>query len=115
MANLADFKQHVAPVLTKTCVACHGPEKTKGKFRIDTLDPDLMQGGDGEWWLEVLDVLSNGEMPPEDADVELADADLSKVIEWLGPEIQKASTVQRSEGSHSSFRRMARYLSLIHI
>ncbi|MDA7889816.1 DUF1592 domain-containing protein [Akkermansiaceae bacterium] len=108
-ANLADFKQHVAPVLTKTCVACHGPEKTKGKFRIDTLDPDLMQGGDVDWWLEVLDVLSNGEMPPEDADVELADADLSKVIEWLGPEIQKASTVQRSEGSHSSFRRMARY------
>ena len=108
-ANLAEFKKHISPVLTRTCVACHGPKKAKGKFRIDTLDPDLMQGGDVEWWLEVLDVLSNGEMPPEDAEVELADADLRKVIEWLGPEIQKASTVQRSEGSHSSFRRMARY------
>jgi mono/diheme cytochrome c family protein len=109
VANLADFKKHVAPVLTKTCVACHGPKKAKGKFRIDTLDPDLMQGGDVEWWLEVLDVLSNGEMPPEDAKIELADADLSKIIEWLGPEIQKASTAPNSEGSHSSFRRMARY------
>ncbi|MFT5106144.1 MAG: mono/diheme cytochrome c family protein, partial [Pseudoalteromonas tetraodonis] len=108
-ANLADFKKHVAPVLTKTCVVCHGPKKAKGKFRIDTLDADLMQGGDVEWWLEVFDVVSNGEMPPEDAEVELADGDLSKIIEWLGPEIQKASKVRHDEGSHSSFRRLARY------
>lgn len=109
VANLADFQKHIAPVLTKTCVECHGPKKAKGKFRIDTLDPNLMQGGDVDWWLEVLDVLSNGEMPPEDADVELADADLSKIIDWLGPEIQKASTARSNEESYSSFRRMARY------
>ncbi|MFT6862182.1 MAG: mono/diheme cytochrome c family protein [Akkermansiaceae bacterium] len=108
-ANLVDFKKHIAPVLTKTCVACHGPKKSKGKFRIDTLDPDLMNGDDVDWWLEVLDVLSNGEMPPDDAKVELADTDLRKIIEWLGPEIQKASTGPRREKSHSSFRRMARY------
>ncbi len=108
-ANLVDFKKHVAPVLTKTCVACHGPKKAKGKFRIDTLDPDLMQGGDVDWWLEVLDVLSNGEMPPEDADVQLADEDLTKITGWLGSEIQKASAVRRNEESHSSFRRMTRY------
>ncbi|MFT4546145.1 MAG: hypothetical protein ACI9MB_000086, partial [Verrucomicrobiales bacterium] len=34
---------------------------------------------------------------------------LSKIIEWLGPEIQKASKVRHDEGSHSSFRRLARY------
>lgn len=90
-------------------MACHGPKKSKGKFRIDTLDPDLMNGDDVDWWLEVLDVLSNGEMPPDDAKVELADTDLRKIIEWLGPEIQKASTGLLREKSHSSFRRMARY------
>ncbi len=92
------YKKDVRPLLEKSCLNCHGPKKRpKGKFRIDTLDPDLMQGGDVEWWLEVLDVLSNGEMPPENAKIELADADLSKIIEWLGPEIQKASTAPNSE------------------
>lgn len=108
-ANLADFKKHVAPVLNKTCIECHGPKKAKGKFRIDTLDPNLIEGGDVDWWLEVLDAMSNGEMPPEDADVQLSDDDLGKVTEWLGAEVQKASTEQRNRGDHSSFRRMARY------
>ena len=39
-ANLEEFSKAVEPVLKATCVGCHGPEKQKGKFRIDTLDPD---------------------------------------------------------------------------
>ncbi|MDA7881407.1 DUF1592 domain-containing protein [Akkermansiaceae bacterium] len=108
-AGLAEFQQEIAPVLKKSCVECHGPEKAKAKFRVDTLDPDLVKGGDVDWWLEVLDVLSNGEMPPEDADVHLSKEDLGKVVEWLNGQIQKASTARRNEGGHSSFRRMARY------
>lgn len=107
--NLVDFKKHVGPVLTKTCLECHGPEKSKGKFRIDTLNPDLMNGDDIDWWLEVLDVMSNGEMPPEDADVQLADEDLTRITGWLGAEVEKASKVRSNEGRHSSFRRLTRY------
>ena len=108
-ANLADFKKHISPILTKTCVQCHGPKKAKGKFRIDTLDPNLIEGGDIDWWLEILDAVSNDEMPPEDAEVKLTSRETSKVTEWLSSEIQKASTERRHEGGHSSFRRMARY------
>src|SRR5579864_1437953 len=28
----------VRAFLTKSCLECHGPEKTKGKFRVDQLD-----------------------------------------------------------------------------
>ena len=108
-ANLADFKKHISPILTKTCVQCHGPKKAKGKFRIDTLDPNLIEGGDIDWWLEILDAVNNDEMPPEDAEVKLTSGETSKVTEWLSSEIQKASTERRHEGGHSSFRRMARY------
>jgi mono/diheme cytochrome c family protein len=108
-ANLADFKKHISPILTKTCVQCHGPKKAKGKFRIDTLDPNLIEGGDIDWWLEVLDAVSNDEMPPEDAEVKLTGEETSKVTGWLSSEIQKASAKRRHEGGHSSFRRMARY------
>ena len=37
----------VAPILAKKCVACHGPEKSKGHFRLDSFDW-LMKGGESK-------------------------------------------------------------------
>ena len=108
-ANLKAFRNDIEPILSEICFQCHGPKKQKGKFRVDTLDPDLIHGGDADWWLEVMDVVTNGEMPPEDEDVELADEDRSAIIDWLSSEIQVASQVRRTEQGHSSFRRMTRY------
>lgn len=108
-ADLDLFRNEIQKILASSCVECHGPKKQKAKFRVDTLDPDLLHGEDTEWWLEVMDVLSNGEMPPPDEDVELTDANRTKVIDWLSGEVLVASQVKRSEGGHSSFRRMTRY------
>ncbi|MEK6234555.1 MAG: DUF1592 domain-containing protein, partial [Planctomycetales bacterium] len=108
--NLADFKKHVAPVFTKNCVACHGPNKAEGKLRVDQLNPDLLKGPDVNKWLEIFGALSNGEMPPEDEPkYQLADGPRANIIQWLGQEIQKASKARRDEGGHSSFRRMTKY------
>ena len=106
--RLAAFRKDIEPILKKNCVQCHGPESQEGNIRIDTLDPDLLHGDDVDWWLEVVAVLSNGEMPPAD-EAELADNDRSQVIEWLSSEIQVASAVRRAQQGHSSFRRMTRY------
>jgi mono/diheme cytochrome c family protein len=106
--QLAAFRTVVQPILKKACVRCHGPDTQEGNLRIDTLNPDLLHGDDVNWWLEVVAVLSNAEMPPAD-EAELVDRDRSEVIEWLSSEIQVASTVRRAEQGHSSFRRMTRY------
>ena len=108
-ARLAKFRAEVEPVLKRVCVGCHGMEKQKGKFRVDTLNPDLLKGKDVNWWLEVFDVISNAEMPPEDAKVQLTDAEKARIVDWLSGEIQVASQVRRSEKGHTSFRRMTRY------
>ena len=107
--KLAQFRAEIEPILKKSCLGCHGAKKQEGEFRIDTLDPDLLHGKDVDWWLEAFNAISNGEMPPEDANVKLADADRSKIIEWLSSEIQTASEVRRRQRGHSSFRRMTRY------
>lgn len=39
------FASAVQPILEKNCVACHGPEKEKGKLRLDSLVAAL-KGGD---------------------------------------------------------------------
>jgi mono/diheme cytochrome c family protein len=106
--DLQSFRRDIAPILENACARCHGSEKQKGNVRIDTLDPDLFHGNDVDRWLDVLSVLSNGEMPPED-EAQLADADRNKVIEWLAAESHTASAARRAGKEHSSFRRMARY------
>lgn len=107
-ANLEGFRNIVLPVLNASCVDCHGADLQEGNIRLDDMDPDLFHGDDVNWWLEVLAVLSNGEMPPPD-EAELAPEDRQKVVEWLSAELQAASTFRRAEGGHSSFRRMTRY------
>lgn len=106
--NLKTFRAEIEPTLRKACAECHGPKKQKAKFRIDTLDPDLVKGKDSDRWIDVMDVLSNGEMPPDDG-AKLADDDRNRIIAWLSSEIQTASQARRAEEGHSSFRRMTRY------
>lgn len=106
--NVAEFDTSIRPILQQACVSCHGADVQEGNVRIDTLNPDLLNGSDIDWWLEVQAVLSKGEMPPPE-DAELADADRAKVVEWLSNEIQVASIVRRASGEQSSFRRMTRY------
>ncbi len=83
------FRESVEPVLQKSCLACHGPEKSEGRLRIDQLNPDLLTGPDVERWREVFGAISKSEMPPEDAaDYALADADRGKIVDWLSEELQ---------------------------
>ena len=107
-ANLDAFRTDIGPILKKACAECHGADTQEGNVRIDALSPDLVTGKDVDWWLEVLAVLTNGEMPPPDAD-ELSDQNRGRVIDWLSNEIHIASTIRRETAEHSSFRRMTRY------
>jgi len=48
------------------CVRCHGPERTKAGLRLDQLRWDAQREETQERWLEVLERLESGEMPPEE-------------------------------------------------
>ena len=106
--NLEGFEKHIRPILSAACTDCHGEDIQEASLRVDALDPNLFTGEDVDWWLEVLAVLSNGEMPPPDAS-DLSDQDRTRVVEWLSTEAQSASMARRSEQGHTSFRRMTRY------
>jgi mono/diheme cytochrome c family protein len=42
-----DFVQQVQPILRDNCYACHGPDKQKGKLRLDSRELALQGGGSG--------------------------------------------------------------------
>src|SRR5436190_5577362 len=45
-ADKVDFAKDIQPILQKSCVECHGPEKPKAKLRLDTKEGAL-KGGKG--------------------------------------------------------------------
>ncbi len=42
-----DFQKDVLPILQKTCIECHGPDKQKGKLRLDSREAAEKGGKDG--------------------------------------------------------------------
>jgi mono/diheme cytochrome c family protein len=42
------YATDIKPIFDKNCVSCHGPEKQKGKMRLDSLDASLKGGQDGK-------------------------------------------------------------------
>ena len=45
--SVAFFATRVAPIFADRCVVCHGPEKKKGKLRLDSFELVLQGGKDG--------------------------------------------------------------------
>src|SRR5262245_57076438 len=64
-ADGEDFDKAVRPFLDAHCVRCHGPQKQKGEFRVDTLTRDFANGSAAVRWGDVLERLNTGEMPPK--------------------------------------------------
>jgi uncharacterized membrane protein len=46
-ASVAFFASRVAPIFEDKCVQCHGPQKKKGKLRLDAFDYVMQGGKDG--------------------------------------------------------------------
>ncbi|MFN5290654.1 MAG: DUF1592 domain-containing protein [Planctomycetia bacterium] len=109
-ADLAYFQKSVMPILTKSCLNCHGPKRSEGRLRIDQLNPDLVSGADFERWREIYNALGKSEMPPEgEPAFALANSDRGNIIDWLSEELNKASIIRRNSKDHTSFRRLTKY------
>lgn len=42
------YAKDIKPIFEKQCFSCHGPEKQKGKLRLDSLEAALKGGDEGE-------------------------------------------------------------------
>lgn len=107
-ADLETFKSSIEPLLKQYCYDCHGPDEKEGNVQVSALDPDLLRGGDTDWWTEVFAAVTKGEMPPPDQ-YEMGDAERRQIVNWLSSQLEAASVLRRQSGSHSAFRRLTRY------
>lgn len=97
----------VRPFMEKHCFTCHGPKKQKGKLRVDNLSSNLIETEATQKWIEIMDSLSLGEMPPEDE--ERPDIkEQEKVMNWISSELKKARRHLQSTGGRVLLRRLNR-------
>jgi mono/diheme cytochrome c family protein len=93
--------------LKSHCVACHGPQKQEAKLRLDQLSSDLSDPAVARSWVEVMDQLNRGEMPPADRPRPNA-TEQQQVVRWIAAELRSAERRSRSSGGRVVLRRLNR-------
>jgi hypothetical protein len=100
-----DFGEVVTPFVRDHCVRCHGPEKQKGRLRLDDLPNDFKDPAVVAKWTEVVNAVNAHEMPPEDEPQPPAAA-AGAVASWLETALANGEIARRS--AHVVLRRLNR-------
>jgi mono/diheme cytochrome c family protein len=93
--DAAAYKTVVQPFVKQHCVACHGPEKQKGKLRLDTLSSDFRDPAAVAHWKEVVNSINGHEMPPKD-EAQPAPEEAGKFVAWLEAELARVEVSRRT-------------------
>lgn len=102
-AGAPGHRSNIKPFFETYCIKCHGPEKSKGKLTLHTLDGDLAAGGEIERWEDILEVLNAGEMPPEE-EKQPSHTDREAVKSWIDQGL-RARVAKASDGKAAPLAR----------
>jgi hypothetical protein len=92
--RLVDFAKDVQPILEKSCLKCHNPEKAKGKLLLDTREhaikggengPDIIVGDSGKSPLIhfTARLVQDSEMPPAGKGEPLTSVQIGILRAWI--------------------------------
>jgi mono/diheme cytochrome c family protein len=106
-ADGEDFDKAVRPFLDAHCVRCHGPQKQKGEFRVDSLTRDFANSSAAVRWGDVLERLNTGEMPPKGEPKPKAD-DSARVVEWVTARLKEGEASRSAKRDRVTFHKLTR-------
>ncbi len=102
------FEKQIAPYLKKYCYSCHSGSDADGDLRLDQLGIDFATEMSAEHWLEVVDKIKSGAMPPESEKKRPSAADSAKIVQWLTDRIDEAQAGRLSRRQNVAFYRLSR-------
>jgi mono/diheme cytochrome c family protein len=106
-AEPRDLEQVVQPFLKKYCVECHGAGVPKSDFRVDNLSPKVGTENTPQW-LEIMERINSGQMPPEDAKVRPTANESGKIVEWIAARMKEGEAARMAARGRVSFNRLTR-------
>src|SRR5678816_1443995 len=89
------------------CMKCHGPDAAKGDFRIDTLSP-LVGTENTPQWLEILERINSGEMPPKKVQKRPSAEESAGVVAWIAAKMKEAEAARMAARGRVSYNRLTR-------
>ena len=75
------FSEDVLPILQRSCLKCHGGEKTKGHVDFSEITSERKAEAHLDLWQAVIEVIEFGEMPPEE-EKSLTIAEKKSIADW---------------------------------
>ena len=86
--NLDDYQARIGPFLQSFCLDCHSGDDAEAGFRLDDIDPRVTSGSDVQRWEKALEMISIGDMPPDEAD-QPPKQKRKQVAAWVKSELGK--------------------------
>ncbi len=105
--EVRDIDKVVQPFLQKHCVECHDAEVQKGDFRVDNLSPKVGTENSPQW-LEVMERINTGEMPPKKVKVRPGADESAKVVEWIAARMKEGESARMAARGRVSYNRLTR-------
>src|SRR5262245_2974434 len=107
VAEASPGEAEVRAFLKQHCLECHGAEKPKGKFRVDSLALDFSEQATRDRWSSVLKLVQAGEMPPKGRPRPPAN-DSAALASWIGARADAAERRRRAAEGRVVLRRLNR-------
>ena len=101
------FTKAVRPFFENHCIHCHDESLAEGNLNLDALRPDFLTRPAADHWVEVLDRINLGEMPPQDEPRPDVD-ELLAVTSWITGQVMESRRQRESVGDRVPLRRMTR-------
>jgi hypothetical protein len=93
--------------LARHCQACHEGPKAKARFRLDSLAADFSDKANRERWLNVLEQIKSGAMPPKEKPRPKAQ-DVRAVADWIHVQAAKGAAAANAKQGRVGLRRLNR-------
>jgi mono/diheme cytochrome c family protein len=93
--------------LTKHCQVCHGGEKPRGNFRVDSLTHDFNDKANQDRWLAVAEQLKSGAMPPKERP-RPPEKDVLALTGWIRGQVETAQVARNATQGRVPIRRLNR-------
>jgi mono/diheme cytochrome c family protein len=106
-ATPGGLEPKVQAYFEKHCITCHGEEKQKGDFRIDTLSTKVGFENTPQW-LEIMERINSGEMPPKKEKVRPSAEESTRTVEWLAARMKEGESAQMASRGRVSYNRLTR-------
>jgi hypothetical protein len=93
--------------LEQHCNDCHDATTQKGDFRIDTLSPKIGFENTPQW-LEIMERISSGEMPPKKVKTRPSAEESARVVEFLAGRMRDGEAARLAARPLVSYNRLTR-------